>query len=184
MNIIETGLSGLLIIEPKVFGDERGYFYESYNKSTFDNLGLEFNFVQDNQSQSFKNVLRGLHYQIEPYAQAKLVRVFKGKVLDVAVDIRKGSSTYGKWHGVVLSESNKRQLLIPRGFAHGFVVLSESAEFFYKCDNYYSKDHEGGIRFDDPDLAIDWQIDRSKAILSDKDEALPLLNEAINNFTI
>jgi len=183
MKVIETSIPNLLIIEPNVFGDERGYFYESYNQKQFKEHGLEYNFVQDNQSQSTKGVLRGLHFQIEPFAQAKLVRVFQGEVLDVAVDIRKGSPTFGKWDAVVLSAENKRQLMIPRGFAHGFVVLSESAEFFYKCDNFYSKEFERGIRFDDPELNINWQTEGLALNLSDKDKELPLFKEADIPFT-
>ncbi|MCP3930610.1 MAG: dTDP-4-dehydrorhamnose 3,5-epimerase [Bacteroidetes bacterium] len=173
MPFIETEISGLLIFEPNVWEDDRGYFYESYNFNTFKEEGLLNPFVQDNQSKSSKYVLRGLHYQVEPMAQAKLVRVIQGKVLDVVVDTREQSPTYGKWYSICLSEENKRQLFVPRGFAHGYVVLSETAVFFYKCDNYYSKEHEGGIYFDDPALNIDWEIDKNKAILSDKDKILP-----------
>lgn len=183
MNVIETSIPDLLIIEPRVFGDDRGYFYESYNQKQFEANGLAYKFVQDNQSQSTKGVLRGLHYQVEPFAQAKLVRVFQGEVLDVAVDIRKGSPTFGQWDAVVLSAENKRQLMIPRGFAHGFVVLSESAGFFYKCDNFYSKEHDRGIRFDDPELNINWQSEGLELNLSDKDEALPLFKDADIPFT-
>lgn len=182
MQVIETGLPGLLIVQPKVWEDPRGYFYESFKKEAFEQAGMHYNFVQDNQSKSVKGVLRGLHYQLDPHAQAKLVRVFSGEVLDVAVDIRKGSPTYGKYHAEVLSAENKKQLMIPRGFAHGFIVLSDEAEFFYKCDNYYNKESEGGIRFDDPELGIDWKLPESSFIMSDKDLELPLLADCKNNF--
>jgi len=182
MKIIETAIPGLLVLEPKVLGDARGYFFESYNQQVFEEHGLHYNFVQDNQSRSSYGVLRGLHYQNEPYAQAKLVRVLSGKVLDVAVDIRKNSPTFGKWHAELLTAEKNNQMLVPRGFAHGFVVLSESAEFFYKCDNFYNKASEGGIRYNDPAIGIDWQIAADKILLSDKDKALPDLANAINNF--
>jgi dTDP-4-dehydrorhamnose 3,5-epimerase len=173
MPIIETPIEGLKIYEPRVFGDERGYFFESYNFKSFKNAGIDCSFVQDNQSRSSLGVLRGLHYQIPPFAQAKLVRVIEGKVLDVAVDIRPNSRTYGEWFSIVLSAKNKKQLFIPRGFAHGFLVLSETAEFFYKCDNFYSKEHEGGLLYDDPNLNIDWKLDMEKVLLSEKDSILP-----------
>ena len=173
MPIIETPIEGLKIYEPRGFGDERGYFFESYNFKSFKNAGIDCSFVQDNQSRSSLGVLRGLHYQIPPFAQAKLVRVIEGKVLDVAVDIRPNSRTYGEWFSIVLSAKNKKQLFIPRGFAHGFLVLSETAEFFYKCDNFYSKEHEGGLLYDDPNLNIDWKLDMEKVLLSEKDSILP-----------
>ena len=173
MPIIETPLAGLKIYEPKIFGDDRGYFFESYNYKTFKDAGINCSFVQDNQSRSSYGVLRGLHYQVAPFAQAKLVRVLEGKVLDMVVDIRPDSKTYGEWFSIILSAENKKQLFIPRGFAHGFVVLSESAEFFYKCDNFYSKDSEGGILYNDPKLKLDWQIDLEDVILSEKDAILP-----------
>lgn len=182
MKIIETKLPGLLVIEPTIFKDARGYFYESYNKQRYEEAGLHFDFVQDNQSQSSYGVLRGLHYQQNPHAQAKLVRVISGSVWDVAVDIRKGSPTFGQWHAEELNAENQKQMLIPRGFAHGFVVLSETAEFFYKCDGYYNKESEGGIRFDDPALGIDWKLPTDNLILSDKDKVLPSLNDCLNNF--
>lgn len=182
MKVISTHISDVKIIEPAVFEDARGYFYESYNQQQFAAAGISTQFVQDNQSRSAKGVLRGLHYQVDPMAQAKLVRVLEGVVMDVAVDIRKGSPTYGKHVAIELSASNRKQLFIPRGFAHGFAVLSEVATFFYKCDNFYAKQHEQGIRFDDPLLAIDWGMDPSSAILSDKDRALPSLEAAIHNF--
>lgn len=172
MPFIETGIPDLKVFEPKVWLDERGYFYEAYNANIFREAGIDTQFVQDNQARSTFGVLRGLHYQIEPFAQAKLVRVIEGEVLDVAVDIRENSPTYGKWYSIRLSAANKRQLFVPRGFAHGYVVLSETAEFFYKCDNFYSKAHEGGIRYDDPTLKIDWEIDFLDVVLSEKDAIL------------
>jgi len=161
------------VFEPRVFPDERGYFFESYNSRTWEEAGVTTKFVQDNQARSTRGVLRGLHYQTGDMAQAKLVRVLEGEVLDVVVDLREDSPTCGQWYGIRLSAENKKQLLVPRGFAHGYVVLSETAEFFYKCDNFYSKAHEGGIRFDDPGLHIDWEFDLSKAIVAEKDLALP-----------
>jgi len=169
MNIIETALEGLVIIEPKVFNDERGYFYESFSEKIFEEKVCKTRFVQDNESKSFYGVLRGLHFQKPPYAQSKLVRVIKGKVLDVAVDIRKGSTTFGQYVSVELSGENKRQFFVPRGFAHGFVVLSEEVVFQYKCDNYYAPQYEGAIAWNDPDLDIDWQISAESVVLSEKD---------------
>lgn len=169
-----TPLDGLLIFQPKVWEDERGYFFEAYNQKTAQEAGIEAVFVQDNEAKSTFGVLRGLHYQVGPFAQAKLVRVVEGEVLDVVVDIRPESATYGKSYSVRLSARNKTQLFVPRGFAHGYVVLSPTAIFCYKCDNFYSKAHEGGIRFDDPQLNINWQIEPGAAILSDKDRAQPL----------
>ncbi len=173
MAFTQTEIPGLLLFEPKIWGDDRGHFFEAYNKQTFVEAGIRTDFVQDNQALSSYGVLRGLHYQIEPYAQAKLVRVLKGEVLDVVVDIRQGSPTYGKSYAVRLSAENQKQLFVPRGFAHGYVVLSEQSIFFYKCDNYYSKAHEGGIIYNDLNLNIDWQIDLKEAILSEKDQILP-----------
>ena len=170
MPFIETPIKDLKIFEPQVWGDERGYFYESYNENTFKAAGISVNFVQDNQARSGYGVLRGLHYQLGAYAQAKLVRVIEGEVLDVVVDIREGSETYGQHFSILLSAENKKQLFVPRGFAHGYVVLSETAEFFYKCDNFYSKAHEGGILYNDPNLGIDWKIDLDQATLSEKDK--------------
>jgi dTDP-4-dehydrorhamnose 3,5-epimerase len=170
-----TGIEGLVVINPRVFADERGYFYESYNQNAFEQHGLRYQFVQDNQARSVRGVLRGLHYQTEPYAQAKLVRVIEGEVYDVAVDMRPQSATYGKWFGIILSATNKKQLMVPRGFAHGYLVLSDTAEFFYKCDNFYSKAHEGGIIYNDPHLDIDWQIPADQLIVSPKDQILPTL---------
>jgi len=177
MAIIETPVPGLLVFEPTVFHDERGYFFESFNRRVWAEAGVETDFVQANQARSTCGVLRGLHYQVAPMAQAKLVRVVEGEVLDVAVDLREGSSTYGHWYGIRLSAENKRQLFVPRGFAHGYVVLSETAEFVYQCDNYYSKAHEGGLRYDDPALRIDWEFDLSRVIVSEKDINLPFLGE-------
>ena len=177
MKVLNTDIEGLLIIEPKVFEDERGYFFESYNKQKFLDAGLEFDFIQDNQSKSVYGTIRGLHFQKGEFAQAKLVRALQGKVLDVAVDLREGSKTYGKHVAVELSEENKRQLLIPRGFAHGFAVLSEVAVFAYKCDNVYNKESEGGLYYADPDLGIDWKIPAGKEILSEKDKVLPMLKD-------
>lgn len=179
MNFILTPLAGCLIIEPKVIFDERGYFMESFNQKSFSQIvGQEINFVQDNQSFSSKGVLRGLHYQTGAHAQAKLVRVLSGEVLDVAVDIRPDSPTFGQYVAVVLSAENKKQLFIPRGFAHGFLVLSETATFFYKCDNFYNKESEGGIIYNDPTIGIDWQMDFENLIISEKDQYLPNLENA------
>lgn len=169
MKVVETGIKGVLILEPQVFGDSRGYFFESFSQKQFDELVGETVFVQDNESKSSYGVVRGLHYQLPPYTQAKLVRVVKGCVWDVAVDLRKGSETYGQHIAVELSEENKRQFFIPKGFAHGFAVLSEEAIFQYKCDHYYAPGHEGGIKFDDAALGIDWRIPREEMILSEKD---------------
>jgi dTDP-4-dehydrorhamnose 3,5-epimerase len=182
MPFIETGFKGLKIFDPKVFSDSRGYFFESFNKKLFSDTGIDVEFVQDNESRSQRGVLRGLHYQLNPFAQAKLVRVVEGEVLDVVVDIRKGSPTFGKHFDLVLSAQNKRQLFIPRGFAHGFSVLSETCIFQYKCDNYYSKESEGGILFNDPGLGINWGMDVQHAVVSDKDRILPLFKNCTNNF--
>lgn len=178
MDIIKTDIDGVLIIEPKIFGDNRGYFFESFSQRDFDNaVGYHVNFVQDNESMSSYGVMRGLHFQRPPFTQSKLVRVVKGKVLDVAVDIRKGSPTYGKHVAVELTESNHRQLFIPKGFAHGFVVLSYQAIFQYKCDEFYHPEADGGISILDDSLGIDWRINMIDAILSDKDKKHPLLND-------
>ncbi len=182
MKIIPTPIPGLLVIQPTVFEDDRGYFYESFNSRILEEAGVQTTFVQDNQSRSMYGVIRGLHYQLEPYAQAKLVRVLEGSVLDVAVDIRTGSPTYGQSFAIELSADNKQQLYIPRGFAHGFSVLSPHATFFYKCDNYYARDYEGGIAWNDPALAIDWRIPADKAILSGKDLQLPGFGDHAGNF--
>lgn len=169
MEVIKTDIDGLLVLEPRVFGDSRGYFFESFNVRTFEEAVGNVTFVQDNESKSSYGVVRGLHFQKPPHAQAKLVRVVKGKVLDVAVDLRKESPTFGKHVAVELSEDNHRQMFIPRGFAHGFSVLSDEVVFQYKCDNYYAPESEGAIAWDDPDLAIDWQIPYDKVLLSEKD---------------
>lgn len=184
MNFIETEIPGVWIIEPNVFYDTRGYFFEAFKQSAFDKQIGRTTFIQDNESCSSKGVLRGLHYQMNPYSQAKLVRVIKGCVLDVAVDIRIGSPTYGKHVAVKLSADNKRQLFIPQGFAHGFHVLSDDAIFTYKVDNAHTPTHERSIRFDDPTIAVDWQIDpQVQLTLSDKDKKAPLLQEAESNYT-
>jgi len=176
MTVTETKLKGCFELEPTIFQDDRGYFFESFNQNTFnDQLGLNINFVQDNESFSSKGVLRGLHFQAGKYAQSKLVRVIKGKVLDVVVDVRENSSTFGEHVSVELSEDNKKQLFVPRGFAHGFVVLSNTAIFSYKCDNFYNKASERGIIYDDKDLKIDWVLKKSELIVSDKDCLLPTL---------
>jgi dTDP-4-dehydrorhamnose 3,5-epimerase len=176
MPFFPTPIEGLIVFEPAVFSDERGYFFESYNRRTWEQAGIQCDFVQDNQARSTRGVLRGLHYQSGEMAQAKLVRVVEGEVLDVAVDLRPGSATYGQWYGIRLSAENKKQLFVPRGFAHGYLVLSETAEFAYKCDNFYSKAHEGGLRYDDPKVGIDWGFDLSQVIVSEKDKELPYLD--------
>ncbi len=179
MNFIPTSLEGCFIIEPSVFKDDRGWFMESFNEKRFaDGIGRQVHFVQDNQSYSSKGVLRGLHYQTGEHAQAKLVRVIQGEVLDVAVDIRPGSPTYGQFEAVFLSADNHRQFFIPRGFAHGFQVLSDTATFFYKCDNFYNKESEGGIKYNDPAIGINWEKLDIDAVVSEKDEVLPHLEKA------
>jgi len=175
MRIEACHIEGLFILEPKVFGDARGYFFESYNQTVFDQQGWPYRWVQDNQSSSVHGVIRGLHFQAPPYAQAKLVRVLRGAILDVAVDIRKESPTYGKHVAVELSSDNKLQLLIPAGFAHGFSVLSAEAEVMYKCDQGYHRESEGGLLYNDPALNIDWRVPVNAAIVSDKDRVLPRL---------
>ncbi|MDG2433294.1 dTDP-4-dehydrorhamnose 3,5-epimerase [Flavobacterium sp.] len=182
MKIEKTEIKDLFILLPDVFTDERGYFFESYNKSKLSALCLEHAFIQDNQSFSKKGTLRGLHYQNPPYAQTKLVRVLDGEILDVAVDLRRNSPTYGQSFSIHLSADNKKQMLIPKGFAHGFSVLSETAIIMYKCDNYYNKESEGGIRFDDQSVNIDWGIDLNDAILSEKDLLLPSLEHCNSRF--
>ena len=181
MNVIKTDIEGVVIIEPRVFGDARGYFFESYNARDFAEVA-DVTFVQDNESRSCYGVVRGLHFQRPPYAQSKLVRVVEGRVLDVAVDIRKGSSTYGRYVATELSADNHRQFYLPQGVAHGFAVLSESAVFQYKCDNLYHPESEGAIAWDDPTLAIDWQVPADKVILSDKDRHHPLFKDFITPF--
>lgn len=178
MNIIPTSIAGVWIIEPKIFNDPRGYFFESYNQKEFNEKIGRIDFVQDNESFSSYGVLRGLHFQNPPFAQSKLVRVIQGKVLDVAVDIRHGSPTFGKYVSVELSGENHRQFFIPRGFAHGFCVLSETALFQYKCDNFYAPQSEGAIAWNDPDLNIDWRISADKVLLSEKDRHHPLLRDS------
>jgi dTDP-4-dehydrorhamnose 3,5-epimerase len=178
----KTEFPGLLVFEPTVFQDNRGYFFESYNEKSFRNENIELRFVQDNQSSSSFGVVRGLHYQLNPHAQTKLVRVLSGTILDVAVDIRENSPTFSKAFSIELSSENKKQLLIPPGFAHGFSVLSERAEVFYKCDSFYSKESETGIRYNDPLLNINWKIPAEKIIVSEKDQQLPLLAESKSNF--
>lgn len=166
-----------MLFEPNVWSDDRGYFFEAFNARTFAEAGIEAGFVQDNQARSTYGVLRGLHYQTGDFAQAKLVRVFEGEVLDVAVDIREGSPTFGQSYSVLLSADNKRQLFVPRGFAHGYAVLSPTAEFFYKCDNFYSKESEGGLLYNDPQLGIDWRLPAGDVVLSEKDAVLPVLGK-------
>lgn len=179
MKITQTKLQGCVIMEPIVYEDERGFFMESYNKAAFGELlGKQVDFVQDNQSFSIRGVVRALHYQLGEHAQAKLVRVLHGEVLDVAVDLRKESPTFGEYIAVILSSRNNKQLFIPRGFAHGFATLSPTAQFFYKCDNYYNREAEGGIIFDDPTIGINWQLTSDEIIISEKDQALPTLNNA------
>ncbi len=185
MKKIETGIEGVYIIESDCFGDHRGWFMETYSKQKFHELGITNDFIQDNLSYSaIKGTFRGLHYQRDPYAQAKLVRCIKGEIIDVAVDLRKGSPTYGKWTSCVLSEENKRMYFLPRGMAHGFLTLSDEVLFQYKCDNFYNKESEGAIRYDDPDLGIDWgSLSDVELILSDKDRNAPSFKECNANFT-
>jgi len=182
MNFIRTEIDGVFIVEPRVFPDARGYFFESWNREAFAAAGLNYDFVQDNQSMSAYGTIRGLHFQKGEHAQAKLVRALAGTVLDVAVDLRSGSPTFGKHVAVELSGENQRQLMIPRGFAHGFSVLSETAVFAYKCDNFYCKAAEGGLRFDDPALGIDWRVPADRALLSEKDKINPLLKDFVPCF--
>ncbi len=182
MPFIKTQFPGLLVFEPKVFQDNRGYFFESYNQNTFSGEGVTINFVQDNQARSSFGVVRGLHYQLEPHAQTKLLRVLSGEIIDAVVDIRKNSPTYGKAYTIFLSAENKKQLLIPKGFAHGYSVISETAEVFYKCDDFYHKEREGGIAWNDPSLQIDWRLPADKILVSEKDGQLPLLKDCIHNF--
>ena len=184
MEVIRTDIEGVIIIEPRVFGDARGYFFESFNaKEFFEKTGIKVTFVQDNESMSHYGVLRGLHYQQPPYAQSKLVRVVKGCVLDVAVDIRKGSPTFGQYTAVELSEQNHRQLYLPKGIAHGFSVLSEEVIFQYKCDEFYAPQSEGAIAWDDPDLNIDWKLPAEKILLSEKDRHHPSLRDMVSPFS-
>lgn len=181
-NFTNTPIEGLVIIEPKVFGDNRGYFMETYNYEDFKAAGLGMTFVQDNQSKSIRGVLRGMHFQ-KKHPQGKLVRVIKGEVFDVGIDLRKGSPTYGKWYGVLLSEENKKQFYVPEGFAHGFLVVSEEAEFVYKCTDFYHPEYEGGIAWNDPDVGIEWPIDGiEEVLLSEKDKKAPRLSELKTEF--
>ena len=182
MPFIKTDVPDLLVFEPAVFEDQRGYFFESYNEKLFLETGVNSRFVQDNQAKSRYGVVRGLHYQLAPHAQTKLVRVLSGSILDVVVDIRKGSPTYGKVFTIELTADNRKQLLVPKGMAHGYSVLSETAEVFYKCDEFYNKASEGGVLFNDPVLAIDWGIPVDKAIVAEKDLAYPGLENCLNNF--
>jgi len=183
MNVITTPFEGLLILEPRVFGDDRGYFFESFNEQVFEKeTAFGYKFVQDNQARSVKNVLRGLHYQNNPIAQSKLIRCLQGRIWDVVVDLRRNSKTYKQWYGVELNDENKRQFLIPRGFAHGYSVLSDTAEVFYKCDNFYSKENEGGVFYKDPSLNIDWKINLDEAIVSDKDKIQPMFADCNSQF--
>ena len=185
MEVIKTEIEGVVIIEPRVFGDARGYFFESFNAREFaEKTGKQVNFVQDNESMSHYGVLRGLHFQQPPFAQSKLVRVVKGRVLDIAVDIRVGSPTYGKYVSVELTEDNHRQFFMSKGFAHGFSVLSDEVIFQYKCDEFYAPQSEGAIAWNDPDLAIDWQIPADKVLLSDKDKKHPFLRDFKSPFKI
>ena len=178
MKITQTNLSGCIILEPNIFNDDRGYFFESFNNQLFNEaVGEEIKFVQDNQSFSKRGALRGLHFQKGKFSQAKLVRVIQGKILDIVVDIRQDSPTFGRHFSIELSEKNKKQLFIPRGLAHGFVVLSKEAQFFYKCDNYYNKESEGGIIYNDPKLLIDWKLDKKDLIISSKDLQLPTFSD-------
>lgn len=183
MPFIQTDFPGLLIFEPQVFEDSRGYFYESYNASRFSAEGIDIVFVQDNQAKSSYGVVRGLHFQLAPFAQTKLIRTLTGSIVDAVVDLREGSTTYRKQFTIELSAENKKQLLIPKGFAHGYSVISETAEVFYKCDSFYNKAAEGGINLNDPALGIDWQVAAGEQIVSDKDRDYPMLAECETNFT-
>ncbi len=182
MKIVETGFKGLVVIKPRLFRDDRGYFFESFNQVTLGNAGIAFSPVQDNESRSSKGVIRGLHYQLMPYAQAKLIRVIEGRIFDVALDLRKKSRTFGKWFGIDLDPESKDMVLIPRGFAHGFSVLSDIAVIQYKCDGIYSSDHERGILVNDPELDINWKTGSTPRLISDKDARQPLFRNAEYNF--
>lgn len=182
MPFTETAFPGVLIFEPRVFNDDRGYFFESYNENTFSAGGVTMKFIQDNQARSSYGVIRGLHFQQPPNAQTKLIRALSGVILDVVVDIRKGSPMYGKVFSIELSAKNKKQLLVPKGFAHGYSVLSETAEILYKCDAFYNKESEGGLLYNDPKLGIDWQIQADKAIVADKDFIHPGIENCVSNF--
>jgi dTDP-4-dehydrorhamnose 3,5-epimerase len=182
MKIVETGFNGLLVIKPTIHSDSRGYFFESFNQVAFQNSGISFSPVQDNESKSSRDVIRGLHYQLRPFDQAKLIRVIEGKILDVALDLRKDSLTYGKWYGIEIDSETKEQVLIPRGFAHGFSVLSNIAIIQYKCDNIYNHQYERGIALMDPDLDINWKTGSAIPLISEKDLKNPLFKDAENNF--
>ncbi len=182
MPFIKTAFPDLLVYEPLVFGDDRGYFYESYNQYSFAREGIDISFVQDNQARSVYGVVRGLHFQNRPHSQTKLIRALQGSILDVAVDLRVGSPSYGKVFSIELSGENKKQLLVPQGFAHGYSVLSDTAEVFYKCDNFYNKEAEGGVSYNDPALQIDWKIPAESMVLSAKDTQYPLLADCRHNF--
>lgn len=182
MKVIKTEFPGLMIIEPKIFADHRGYFFESYNARALSENGIHYNFVQDNQASSSYGTIRGLHYQLSPHAQTKLLRVLHGKIIDAVVDLRKKSPTYGKAYTIELSSENNLQFLVPKGFAHGYSVLSETAEVMYKCDYFYHKESEAGIMWNDPELAIDWGIPADKVIVSEKDTMHPNFKDCRNNF--
>lgn len=182
MPFTDTAFPGLKIYEPRLFHDARGYFFESYNKRHFEEAGVDITFVQDNQARSVYGVLRGLHYQKDPHAQTKLIRVLEGEIIDVVVDVRDGSPSFGKAYSILLSQENKKQLLVPKGFAHGYAVLSPTAEVMYKCDEFYHKEQEGGILYSDPGLEIDWGVPLDQAIVSEKDQRLPLLADALPGF--
>ncbi len=182
MKITSTNFEGLFVIEPHIIEDHRGFFMESYNKQKLKELGLDFDFVQDNHSRSSYGVIRGLHFQNPPYAQTKLIRVVQGEILDVVVDIRKSSATFGQHYAIRLSAENKKQLLVPKGFAHGFSTLTNSAEILYKCDNYYNKDSEGGLLYNDQSISTDWLIPSDKIIVSEKDKTQPILSKLSSQF--
>ncbi len=182
MPFIKTYIPDLLVFEPKIFEDERGYFFESYNANTCKAQGIEIQFVQDNQVKSSYGVIRGMHYQFAPYAQTKFIRVLNGSIIDAVVDLRKGSPTFGKSFSIELSAENKKQLLVPKGFAHGYSVISQTAEVFYKCDAFYNKKAEAGLLFNDPLLKIDWQVEKGREIISEKDLIQPTLDSCISNF--
>lgn len=182
MKIIETGFDGLVIIKPTIHSDSRGYFFESFNQVVLKNAGITFNSVQDNESKSSRGVIRGLHYQLSPFSQAKLIRVIEGKIFDVALDIRRESRTFGKWFGIELDSESKEQFLIPKGFAHGFSVLSDVAVIQYKCDNAYNPQYERGIALNDPELDINWKLGSAIPLISEKDLKNPLLKDAEYNF--
>jgi dTDP-4-dehydrorhamnose 3,5-epimerase len=182
MKIAETGFNGLLVIKPSVYKDSRGYFFESFNKNSFQNAGIDYSPIQDNESKSTRGVIRGLHYQLKPFDQSKLIRVVEGKIFDVVLDLRKSSLTFGKWFGIELDSETKDQLLIPKGFAHGFSVLSYIAIIQYKCDNVYNPQNERGVAINDPALDINWKLGKTSPVISEKDLKLPLFKDAEYNF--